>query len=334
MRNLRILALPLFLFLVSITLAGLFWQGIFPDPVLYLEADLGVLTVVVGLTLSLLVATSLTLQEWVERIRRRAQDQIEQLHHQAQDQMEQLRRRAQDQVEQVRRQTQEQAADDRRRFLGRLHHELKNPLTPIRIGLTRLTEIPDFEARREAKNSIDTQVLRLKSLAENLRYLAELETGSLEFTSVAVADLLEEVVKAAKEQPEAEDRHLILHPLPQAPRPLPSVSGNEELLFRAVYNLLSNALKFTQPGKRIEVRAFEDEGAVVIVVADTGPGIPEAEVPHVWEELYRGEDARSVEGSGLGLAFVRTIINRHNGQVALISRPGEGTEVRIELPVV
>jgi len=81
------------------------------------------------------------------------------------------------------------------------------------------------------------------------------------------------------------------------------------------------------------MRAFEDGNQVVIEVADTGPGIPEEDVVHVWEELYRGEGARGIQGSGLGLALVRAIVSRHEGDIDLRSRPGEGTVFMLRLPV-
>jgi two-component system OmpR family sensor kinase len=81
------------------------------------------------------------------------------------------------------------------------------------------------------------------------------------------------------------------------------------------------------------VRAFEESSHVTVEVADTGPGIPEADVPHVWDELYRGVDARGIQGSGLGLALVRAIVERHNGRVNLRSRSGEGTVFSVRLPI-
>jgi two-component system OmpR family sensor kinase len=105
------------------------------------------------------------------------------------------------------------------------------------------------------------------------------------------------------------------------------------LLLLALHNLIDNALKFTRPGDTIEVRASEDGSAVVIEVADTGPGIPEAELPHVWEELYRGERARGVPGSGLGLALVRAIIDQHRGRIVMRSLVNQGTVITLWLPV-
>ena len=80
------------------------------------------------------------------------------------------------------------------------------------------------------------------------------------------------------------------------------------------------------------MRAFEDGASVAIEVADTGPGIPEGDQPHVWEELYRGESARGIPGSGLGLALVRAIIARHEGDITFRSRHGEGTVFTVRLP--
>jgi two-component system OmpR family sensor kinase len=109
--------------------------------------------------------------------------------------------------------------------------------------------------------------------------------------------------------------------------------GDWDLLFLAAYNLLDNALKFTRPGDTVEVRASEAGAFVTTEVADTGPGIPAEELPRVWEELYRGRGARGIPGSGLGLSLVRAVVERHGGQVTMRSRAGQGTVVRIRLPV-
>jgi two-component system OmpR family sensor kinase len=223
---------------------------------------------------------------------------------------------------------QTQAGADRRRFLQRLDHELKNPLTAIRAGLANVAEAPSPQAAR----SVDAQVLRLSRLTADLRKLAELETRPLERAEVDLGDLLTQVFELAHERPEAEARRLNLT-LPQAPWPLPHITGDRDLLLLAVHNLLDNAIKFSRPGDRVELRASEDGSAVVVEVADTGPGIAEEDVPHVWEELYRGKGARGVPGSGLGLALVHAIVQRHGGQVTLRSRAGQGTVFTVRLPI-
>jgi len=223
-------------------------------------------------------------------------------------------------------------AEAHRRFLRRLDHELKNPLTAIRVGLANLAGTPPGEARTRTLAGVEAQVSRLSKLATDLRKLADLETQPLERAAVDLNELLSEVVTLARERPDGEGREIALA-LPQAPWPLPTVAGDRDILFLAVHNLLDNALKFTRPGNTIEVRAVEDGRVVTVEVADTGPGIPEDELPHVFEELYRGRGARGTEGSGLGLALVRAIVERHGGTVTVRSREGEGTVFTLHLPL-
>jgi len=267
--------------------------------IVYLRADLGTLSLILGLGLSGLAAFIFALLGWAEEARQR---------------------------------TNAAAADERRRFLRRLDHELKNPLTAIRAGLANLAESPSASARREALASVEAQALRLSRLSSDLRKLAELEVRLVEHSPVDITALLREAFSMAQEKPGAADYHLILS-IPQAPWPLPKVRGDPDLLLLAVHNLLENALKFSRPGDTVELRAFEDGTEVVMEVADTGPGIPEEEQPHVWEELYRGEAGQGIPGSGLGLALVRAIAERHNGRVGLRSRLGQGTVFTLRLPI-
>jgi two-component system OmpR family sensor kinase len=227
-----------------------------------------------------------------------------------------------------------QHAEEHRRFLRRLDHELKNPLTAIRAGLANLSMAGTTSGAMESGGGLETvraQVLRLGRLSADLRKLADLEARPLERSPVNVAELLQEVVEVAQDRPEAPERELTLT-VPRAPWPLPAVNGDPDLLFLAVHNLVTNAMKFSSPGDRIEVRSQEDGAAVAIEVADTGPGIPEDEISLVWEELYRGKGARGIPGSGLGLALVRAIVERHGGTVDLRSREGQGTVFTLRLP--
>ena len=111
------------------------------------------------------------------------------------------------------------------------------------------------------------------------------------------------------------------------------MAGDRDLIFLALHNLVDNALKFSRPEDTIEIRAFEDGRSVVVQVADTGPGVREQDLPHLGEELYRGADASSVDGSGLGLALVHAIVARHQGSVAIRSRVEQGTVVTLRFPV-
>jgi two-component system OmpR family sensor kinase len=224
-----------------------------------------------------------------------------------------------------------QASEAHRRFVQRLDHELKNPLTAIQIELASLSSVPLEAEQQEALTSVAAQAVRLGRLVADLRKLAELETRPLEKSTFDVKSLLDEAVELAQQQPATAERRVTLS-VPQAPWPLPSVSGDRDLIFVAVYNLLDNALKFTRPGDTIEVRASEDGTAVVIEVADTGLGVPDDELPHIFEELYRGQEARGLEGSGLGLALAKAVVERHGGAVTAQSRPGQGSVFSLRLP--
>ncbi len=276
---------------------------VLPNPIIVIRVDVGTAVLLISCALSVVALWCMACWGWAER---RCQRAMADAH--------------------------TDAVEERRRFLQRLDHELKNPLTAIRVGLANLSGDPPSNARQEALASVETEVLRLSRLISDLRKLAELETRPLEQASVDVAELLEEAVAVAREQPTVEGRQVSLV-LPQVPWPVPMILGDRDLLFLALYNLLDNALKFTHAGDTVEVRAFDDGNAVVIEVADTGPGIPEDEIPRVWEELYRGRDARGVPGSGLGLALVRAVIERHGGRVKLRSRVDQGTVVTVRLPV-
>jgi len=280
---------------------GMIW----PDsaPILYLRGDAGTLALLAGILVSSLGSAFLYLLQRTEQRRRAGIASI-----------------------------QNQTAEDRRQFLRRLDHELKNPLTAIQAGLANVAGGALPPTQQAALESVQSQVLRLSRLSADLRKLAELETRPLDRTAVNMTELLGEVVEITQELSEASDREFTLT-VPQAPWPLPTIDGDPDLLFLAVHNLLTNALKFTEQGNHIEVRAFEDTAGIVVEVADTGPGIPEEEIPHVWEELYRGQGARGIPGSGLGLALVRAIVERHDGEIGLRSREGQGTVVSIRLPV-
>ena len=235
------------------------------------------------------------------------------------------------------------ARADHRRFLLRLDHELKNPVTAIRIGLANLSAVgagavggppqpQGAEGRsRSTLDSVSAQVRRIGDLVSDLRKLAEIETRPIERTPVDLAELLGEVVEAVRELPTADERTVALA-LPQAPWPLGTVPGDRDLLYLALHNLLANALKFTAPGDTIEVRARDEGDQVVVEVADTGIGIPDDEVDDVWLELARGTAARGTAGMGLGLAMVRVVVARHDGGVWVRSRVGRGTVVGLRLP--
>jgi len=222
----------------------------------------------------------------------------------------------------------------RQRFIRRLDHEIKNPLTGLRAALVNLQESGDSAERQRASENANRAVERLTRLLTDLRKLSDLEERLIERLPVDVPGLLEDVVEAARALPAYEGRNINLL-ITKVPSPFPLITGDRDLLVLAVYNLVENALKFTSANDSLEVRALEDGKAIVIEVADSGAGISSEDQSKIFEELYRGSNAHSTEGSGLGLALVNRIVALHGGVVDVRSNQSQprGTVFTMRLPV-
>ena len=227
-----------------------------------------------------------------------------------------------------------EADRSRQRFLRRLDHEIKNPLTGLQAALTNLRETGRPEERERAARNADRAVQRLARLLADLRKLSDLSERPMERLPVDMPRLLDEMIDAAHIQPAYGQRQINLT-IARVPRRLPTVTGDRDLLGLALYNLIENALKFTSAEDTIEVRALEDGRALIVEVADTGPGIPADDLASIFEELYRGTNARGVDGSGLGLALAQRIVDLHGGQLTVRSRQMEprGTVFSLRLPI-
>lgn len=226
-----------------------------------------------------------------------------------------------------------EAEQGRRRFLRRLDHEIKNPLTGLRAALVNMEEAQASEDRQRAVENASHAVERLTRLLTDLRKLSDLGERPIELWQVDVPDLLQDVVDAAHVLPAYKGRDVSLL-IPKVPSPFPTITGDRDLLVLAVYNLVENALKFTCETDSVEIRLGEDGRAILIEVADSGAGIPAEDVSKIFEELYRGSNARSTEGSGLGLALVYRIIALHGGHIQVRSSQEEprGTVFTVRLP--
>jgi len=227
----------------------------------------------------------------------------------------------------------QEAGDRRKNFLRRLDHEIKNPLTGLRAALVNLTEEKTEEERQRAVGNASRAVERLTRLLTDLRKLSDLEERAIERFPVDVPELLDDVVTAVRILPAREKREISVL-IPKVPSPFPTIMGDRDLLLLAVYNLVENALKFTSTEDSIEVRAMEDGRSIVVEVADSGTGIPAEDLSKIFDELYRGSNARGTEGSGLGLALVHRIVTLHHGGVGVRSSQTEprGTVFTVRLP--
>ncbi len=238
------------------------------------------------------------------------------------------RRRARKQREQLQQLGATQARAEHLAFLARLDHEMKNPLTAIRAALAAhgTQGSPHLEVA-------ETQVRRLGSLVSDLRKLSDLQSRPLECEAVDLGETVNDAVAAVQTQlTQLGSPRRFSVQFPTAPWRIAPVTGDSDLLYLAIFNLLSNAAKFTTADDSVEVRAGEADGNVWVEVADTGVGIPEDELPQMWDELARATNARGIPGTGLGLPLVKVVVERHGGHVGLRSRQGAGTAVRIELP--
>ncbi len=297
-----ILAIPL---LVGGAVSLLFHAFAQPVPILIFKIDAGTLCLLAGVSLTLMVL-AFYLGSLAEE--RRARRMVAAAVHEAER--------------------------GRFRFLRRLDHEIKNPLTALQAALANLRESGSAQERERAARNASRAVDRLGRLLTDLRKLSDLAERPLERLPVDVPRLLEEMVDAARSQPVYADRTINLM-ITRVPWTLPPVTGDRDLLGLAVYNLIENALKFTSNSDAVEVRALEDGRAIIVEVADTGPGIAPDDLHSIFEELYRGTNARGIEGSGLGLALAQRIVDLHGGQIAVRSHQAEprGTVFTMRLPI-
>lgn len=242
----------------------------------------------------------------------------------------------------------ERENEEHRQFLRRLDHELKNPLAVITTRVAYINsmvaenagginpqplELPSNSASEVQKMvlQIDAQTQRIRRLVSDLRKLTELETCPLEFTSVDVHAMLEEIYSNLKSTPACLERKAELT-LPITPWRLSGIWVDEDLTYLLLQNLVDNAVKFTEPGDRIEIRGYEIKDQVFIEIADSGIGIPEDEIDQIWNDLYRAKNSRGIPGNGLGLSIVRVIAKRMNGDCSIRSKNGQGTVVTIQFP--
>lgn len=219
----------------------------------------------------------------------------------------------------------EEQAGIRARFMQLLNHEFKNPLQALRAGLA------DLESRvgpGESLAAARAYVERLSRLVLRLRDLSALETEPLQISSVDMAELLTEV----KDLYEGETGRRVALTIRSGPWPVGMIRGDHELLLIAFRNLVDNAIKYSLPPSPVEIYAYSDRANVVVAVIDNGCGIPESEFERIFEWLYRGRNVSAVEGTGLGLAAVKAIVERHGGHVDVESVEGRGTVVTVQIP--
>lgn len=214
--------------------------------------------------------------------------------------------------------------DQQHRLIADASHEMRTPLTSLRTNSELLAHFDRLDAtdRADTLAAVQVDVHELTNLLTELVELATDRTGTDE--PVEPLDLAELAGEVAARAARRSGREIVVVP----PVVHTLVPGRPRMLERAISNLVDNALKYGGPG-RIEVVVTAGR----VEVRDEGPGIPAADLPHVFERFYRATTARSAPGSGLGLAIVEQIAARHGGRVWAENRPGgTGAAVGFEVP--
>jgi signal transduction histidine kinase len=224
-------------------------------------------------------------------------------------------------------------------FLSRMSHELRTPLNAV-LGFAQLMEIDQAEPPRE------TQARRLRLIRESGQHLLHMIGDMLDLTRIeaggmalapeplALRELAAQALDMVREAADKARVTLLLQPGSEV-----AVHADRTRLRQVLLNLLSNAIKYNRPGGQVDLRVARDvdsdgrAGAVVVTVADTGVGIAEADLQHVFEPFHRGRQAQgNVEGAGIGLAVTRALVGLMRGSIQASSVEGAGSVFTLRLP--
>jgi signal transduction histidine kinase len=219
----------------------------------------------------------------------------------------------------------------RKNLVADVSHELRTPLAIVQGNLQAILEgVYPLDLAQVASVYDETRLLT--HLVDDLHDLTLADAGQLrlERAPVDLVELAQTAVSQFGPSAEAAEVRLEL----AADEGVPAVIGDPDRLAQVLRNLLSNALRHTPTGGQVFVRVARTGEKVTVQVADTGTGIPSADLPHVFDRFYRGEKggSRRGGGAGLGLAIARQLVTAHGGQITVASSPGRGTTFAIELP--
>ena len=221
--------------------------------------------------------------------------------------------------------------EKRSRFVSDASHELKTPLASIKLLTDSILQYDmDPETIREFVSDIGAEAERLNRMTAKLLSLTKAEgAAGAESEIIYMAPTIRRVAKMLRQQAQQADIHVEL----ELERDVP-VLILEDDLYQIVFNLMENGIKYNTPGGKLTVSLRRAEDNAILEVSDTGVGIPEDAVEHIFERFYRVDKARSRAsgGSGLGLSIVRTIVQRNRGQIQVSSAPGQGTTFTVTFP--
>jgi two-component system phosphate regulon sensor histidine kinase PhoR len=220
----------------------------------------------------------------------------------------------------------------RRELIGNISHDLRTPIAGIKAMVETLKDsaLNDKEAAANFLTRIDDEVDRLTQMVTELTELSHIETGRAELrrTPTNINLLVEEVV--AQMNPLAANRPVtIFTDLKINP---PIIKVDRDRIRQTLINLVHNAIKFNKPGGKIIISTIYDTESITVSVSDSGTGISQEDLPHIFERFYKADKARSRGGSGLGLAIAKHTIQAHGGTISVKSEEGKGSIFSFNLP--
>lgn len=217
-------------------------------------------------------------------------------------------------------------------FFTNVSHDLRTPLTLIAEPVEQMTRAGNLTEQQHTLMRIaDKNVRILRRLINQILDFRKYENGrlTLALEEVDVRSLVDEWVEAFRPLARKRDIKLTVECSGEVP---PSMAIDVEKMERVVFNIVSNAFKYTPDNGAITVRAGMDGGSLVIEVADTGKGIPEDDIDKIFDRFYQVDKVRP-QGSGIGLSLAKAFVELHGGRILVSSVPGEGSEFRVEIPV-
>lgn len=223
----------------------------------------------------------------------------------------------------------------RRDFVANVSHEFRTPMTIIRGYNEALLDgtVDDPELTRKYHRLMRDETIRLERLVNDLLDLSRLQsvTVKIDKEKLPLAEIANSVINLMKQQ--AEQKQIVI--IANTQEPLPDIWGNGDRITQLLIIIMDNALKYTPVGGRVTVSTLLENNSVVIKVADTGIGIPAADLPYIWERLYKVDKShsRTDNGTGLGLAIGKQIIDLHQAEAAVSSQLNQGTVVTIRFPL-
>ena len=223
----------------------------------------------------------------------------------------------------------EQALEQQKRFVSDAAHELRTPLATLRATIEAVRSDPTAEAYQNMSETLEKALGHLERIIESLLILARNERH-LVWEEVFLWPLLEDVLEDMVPLAKARAVRVHLNGDPEV-----AVRGDTGLLVVAFRNLVENAIRYNRDGGAVTVHLAREPGWATITVADTGIGISEEDMAHIFDRFYRGQAARSLHhhGTGLGLALVAHIVRLHGGAVHVESTPGVGSTFSVRFPL-